>query len=86
MQAAMTRQEFESEMRRAEKLRRLASGPTDGDYYAGYIHGLRRAYHGERFGTPQEHKRWLSLASDGNESRATKGRGYRDGLTFTKAV
>ena len=73
---------FQSEMRRAETMRRLATGPTEPDYYAGYIRGLRRQYHGEQFGTQAEHDLWMSLADDqDDEQRAAKGRGYRDGFT-----
>ena len=40
--------------------------------------GLRRAYHGDRFGTPQDHALWLSLADDsGNQSHGELGQGYR---------
>ena len=72
---------FQSEMRRAEALRRLSADPMEGEYYAGYIRGLRRAYHGEQFGTAAEHELWLSLADDqADEARAARGRGYRDAL------
>jgi hypothetical protein len=71
---------FQSEMRRAETRRRLATDPTEAEYFAGFIRGLRRAYHGERFGTAAEHALWLTLADDVDESRAAEGRGYRDGL------
>ncbi len=47
-----------------------------GDYARGVVRGLRRAHHGERFGTEDEHQAWLSF--DGH--RAELGRGYRDGL------
>ena len=63
-------------------MRRLAVDPTKADYYAGFIRGLRRAYHGERFGTEAEHRTWLALADDEDDSRASRGRGYRDGLNF----
>ena len=53
------------------------SGLENIDYWAGYQRGLRRAFHGERFGTDAEHQLWLSLSDD----RAELGRGYRDGLT-----
>jgi len=65
---------FQSEMRR------LTSDPTEADYYAGFIRGLRRAYHGERFGTEAEHVLWLTLADSEDEQRAARGKGYRDGL------
>lgn len=78
----MTEQQFQSEMRRTQTMGRLATNPTDSDYYAGYTRGLQRAFHGEQFGNQQEHDLWLGLATDADESRATRGRGYRDGLAF----
>jgi len=50
------------------------------DYWAGYRRGLRRAYHGERFGTDQEHDLWYSLADRDSEQDQQRGQGYRDGL------
>lgn len=52
-------------------------------YLDGYRRGLRRAKHGDNFGTPKEHETWLSLGlrRDGRDAaRAEGGRGYRDGL------
>jgi len=77
----MTEQKFKSEMRRAETIRGLAD-PMMAEYWAGYIRGLRRAYHREKFGTDEEHKKWLSAANSRDESRKQRGRGYRDGLAF----
>jgi len=50
------------------------------DYWTGRIRGLRRAYHGEQFGTDAEHALWLSLSTSDDTSRSELGRGYRDGL------
>ena len=50
------------------------------DYWRGYIRGLRRAYHGESFGTDQEHTLWLSLADRDTEQDQQRGLGYSDGL------
>ena len=50
-----------------------------GDYGAGYQRGLRRAHHGEAFGTAEEHAVWSQLGLDG-DPREELGRGYRDGL------
>jgi len=79
----MTEQDFKSEMARAESRRSLAE-PTEAEYWAGYIRGLRRAYHGERFGTNEEHARYMSAANSINESRKRLGVGYKDGLAFEK--
>jgi len=77
----MTETKFKSEMRRAEAMRRMAE-PMMGEYWAGYVRGLRRAYHGEKFGDLGEHEKWLSAANSRDESRKQRGRGYRDGLAF----
>lgn len=49
------------------------------DYGSGYQRGLRRHYHGERFGTPEEHALWMSLGTSG-DPREELGRGYRAGF------
>ena len=50
-------------------------------FWEGFERRLRRQYHGDKFGTPQEHALWLSLADDGNDaSSRERGQGYRDGL------
>lgn len=51
-----------------------------GDYAAGYQRGLRRLYHGEGFGAPEEHRQWMALGRAG-DTREDLGRGYRDGFT-----
>ena len=68
----MDENEFKNLMRRAQR--------DAGDYATGYQRGLRRHYHGERFGTTAEHTKWTSLGQDGDH-REELGRGYRDGLT-----
>ena len=76
----MTEQQFVHEMTKAETFRKLGDRP---EYWAGYIRGLRRAYHGENFGTSEEHELWLSLSGDDDESRRDRGQGYRAGLEVT---
>lgn len=67
-------------------LRRVAQllrGSVDDDrqsWLQGYQRGLRRAIHGERFGTADEHALWLSMADSPDGRRAEMGRGYRAGL------
>jgi hypothetical protein len=52
------------------------------DYWYGYERGLRRGFHGDRFGTEKEHKLWLSLVADvADRAGQERGRGYRDGLS-----
>ena len=48
------------------------------EYGTGYQRGLRRYYHGEKFGKPEEHAALLQIQT--NECRMELGRGYRDGF------
>ena len=74
---------FASLMRRADTLRRVESVPLRSEWWTGYMRGLRRAHHGERFGTLAEHEMWIAAAESSDPSRAALGRGYRAGLTLT---
>lgn len=80
----MTEQNFQSEMRRAQAMQQLSHDPERSEYYAGYLRGLRRAFHGAQFGTAGEHALWLGLIGDADEARNQRGLGYRDGLNFSK--
>ena len=75
---------FKSELLRAATLRKLETDCLKSDYWAGYERGLRRAYHGVKFGTAQEHILWLDLVNSQDESRKQRGAGYRDGLARRK--
>lgn len=79
--------DFASLMRRADTLRRLEPDGVDGilrsEWWVGYTRGLRRAHHGERFGTQAEHELWLAASESSDQKRAALGRGYRAGLTLT---
>jgi hypothetical protein len=77
----MTEQKFKSEMRRADEMRRFIN-PDRAEYWAGYIRGLRRAYHGEKFGTSEEHKLWMDVTDSQDQIRQQRGMGYRDGLLY----
>lgn len=69
---------FKKEMQMAEHMAK-----TDVEresYWRGYQRGLRRAYHGEKFGTPDEHQKFLKLVNSLDESRRETGRGYADAL------
>jgi hypothetical protein len=74
---------FASLMRRADTLRHLSDDPIESDWWAGYMRGLRRAHHGERFGTVAEHEMWQDSANSTDPQRAALGRGYIAGLTLT---
>lgn len=73
---------FASLMRRADTMRRIDDDPMHSSWFAGYMRGLRRAHHGERFGTQAEHDLWLSAIDSPDEQRAALGRGYRAGMTL----
>lgn len=78
---AMTEQMFKFEMRRAETMRKYTE-PERSEYWTGYIRGLRRAYHGEKFGNAAEHNFWMDAKNSLDESRKQRGQGYCDGLEF----
>jgi hypothetical protein len=73
----MNQSTFESKLLYAETTRDVDGRP---DYWYGYMRGLRRAYHGEQFGTDQEHALWLALEDRGTRQDQERGRGYRDGF------
>lgn len=75
----MDLEKFEHEMLKARTMGEHGDRP---DYWAGYQRGLRRAYHGENFGTEDEHQKWCSLEGESDPARAERGRGYRDGLSI----
>lgn len=74
---------FASLMRRADTLRRVEPDPIRAEWWAGYMRGLRRAHHGEKFGTAVEHELWMSAIDSPDPLRSALGRGYRAGLTLT---
>lgn len=74
---------FASLMRRADTLRRMEKDALRSAWWTGYIRGLRRAHHGEAFGTDAEHALYLDAIESGDPARAALGRGYHDGLTLT---
>lgn len=73
---------FASLMRRADTLRRVESDPVRAEWFVGYMRGLRRAHHGENFGSRAEHEMWLAAAESDDPTRAALGRGYIAGLTL----
>lgn len=72
---------FKSEILKARTFRERGERS---DYWLGYERGLRRGFHGVRYGTEQDHEIWLSLAADaGDRTRRERGQGYRNGLAAT---
>jgi hypothetical protein len=74
----MNEEEFITLQNRAKLL-------PDGDYQTGYRRGIRRKYHGESFGTPDEHAEWMTFGCNGDMKRTELGRGYRDGYAGCSA-
>ena len=71
-------------MKKARNFSHLGGRPH---YWHGYQRGLRRGFHGELFGTDEEHTRWMRLADDGaNDADRERGRGYRDALVACVAT
>ena len=73
----MDKPTFGREMARAKTMQEIGDNQ---DYWAGYQRGLRRAHHGESFGTDDEHQQWLALLNEDDPQRQARGCGYRDGL------
>lgn len=74
---------FASLLRRADTLRRFESDNVRSAWWVGYMRGLRRAHHGEAFGSQTEHEMWLDAKNSTAPDRAALGRGYEAGLTLT---
>jgi L-rhamnose isomerase len=74
----MDKATFEHEMNRGQTFQKLEQDRAE--YWIGYQRGLRRAYHGESFGTPAEHALWTASADSDDLLRQQRGEGYRDGL------
>jgi hypothetical protein len=79
----MTEQKFRSEILRAETMLGI-SDLMMGEYLTGYIRGLRRAYHGEIFGTAEDHERWMGFLASDYPDHVQRGQGYRDGLAYAE--
>ena len=76
----MTENEFIDNARCAEHWTRL-SQPPENVIWEGYLQGLRRHYHGEAFGTANEHKLWLSLKDEtADNAKRLRGVGYLMGF------
>lgn len=74
----MDRNTFEHEMAKARTMQAVESDRAE--YWIGYQRGLRRTFHGEAFGTEQEHALWMQAADSEDVLRMQRGQGYRDGL------
>lgn len=66
-------------LRQATERLRSDTG-VQSEWLTGYVRGLRRAIHGEAFGTDDEHTKWLAFSGSANPTHAERGAGYRAGL------
>jgi hypothetical protein len=73
--------QFQHEMAKAKTFQGLKSDRAE--YWTGVQRGLRRAFHGQAFGTEQEHDLWLRAVNSDDVLRQQRGQGYRDGLKGT---
>jgi len=76
---------FDIEMNKARFMKVVYNTETWSDnlkihYWTGYIRGIRRVFHGEKFGTKKEHLLWLKAIKSIDAQRKERGKGYRDGL------
>jgi len=72
----MDQKQFRSLMAMAKTFQEVV--PDRSDFWYGFQRGLRRLYHGENFGTPEEHEQWMNCR-DG-EYRRDLQTGYRAGF------
>lgn len=75
----MDRDTFENELFKAREFRKVGKMPA---YWTGYMHGLRRRFHRDNFGTLQEHHLWMT--ANGTRDRQLRAQGYRDGYGCTQ--
>lgn len=61
-------------MRAAKTFQHLTAVPEEQQFWTGYQRGMRSHYHGENFGTAEEHEKWLALIDD--PTRRNMGFGY----------
>jgi len=74
----MTERQFKHEMSKAKTFYELE--PEKSSYWKGYQRGLRRNYHGDAFGTEEEHRLYMEAFESQDSERKRLGEGYRDAL------
>lgn len=58
---------------------------SDPDRKAGFIFGLRRAYHGDSFASHEEIDKYESLSESDDKKKQQRYKGYQAGLSYHKA-
>lgn len=74
----MDEKKFRSLMRMAGSFYKL--DPDRSDYWRGFQRGLRRLYHGEKFGTAEDHQKRMTCRN--GDYRRDLQTGYRAGFYF----
>ena len=86
----MNQAEFNKNMLGASALASLGGSPYTNTFWRGYQRGMRRLYHGEKFGTQDEHALWMAAADETrDEDRRYCGIGYfagYSGMSISDAV
>lgn len=76
----MNQKEFEHNAQGAKTMMSISGEPRNQDYWTGYLRGLRRCYHGEKFGTFEEHCLWMDNGNKAqDEQRSCRSKGYQAG-------
>lgn len=84
----MTEQEFKTNSRDADTFRRL-SNPPEVYFWEGYRRGFSRHYHGEIYGTADEHATWMKMMwTHGTRDQKSRyrGLGYQCGFAGTNVT
>jgi hypothetical protein len=75
----MNEKTFNHEMGKAKTFHGLGDRP---EYWAGFMTGLRRAFHGAAFGSEAEHLAMMNGEAHGDEARRQRLEGYREGFSL----
>ena len=81
----MTESQYKSAYIKAEAMYQTSSS-LDSHYWRGYMRGLRRGYHGDHFGTDEEHRQWWNAGTMGAPIREQLQSGYRDAIYWIEFV
>ena len=76
----MNKKQFQSLGRMASAMRSVEHERQD--FWLGFLRGLRRSYHGENFGTLEEHENYMNCRRD--EHRRDMQTGYRTGYYYER--
>ena len=78
----LTQKHFNAELTHAQNMVNESITEEMKSYWRHYMHGLRRAYHGEAYQTSSIHSVRLRMIDSTNPITKRKGEGYRAGYNF----